>query len=391
MPVLPSPAARLQRVALNPFAALNQRLQTIVAAGQDIIRLDIGSPDLPPPESVIEALSRSAADPTHHGYQNYRGDAAFRQAVAVYYQRRFGVTLDPETEVLPLLGSKEGLVNLTLTYVDHGDAVLIPSIAYPSYAAGARLAGGDLLTLPTPVENGYLPDFDTPIAGIERAKLLWLNYPNNPTGTVASLEIYERALAFCQTHNLLLCSDNPYADVTFDGYVAPSALQVPGVKEQGVEFMSLSKVYNMAGWRLGACVGNPEVLKRLLVVKSTADSAHFKPIYDAGTEALLHTSDDWITARNARYASRRDRLLAALPELGLAAESPRGAMYLWAKIMDGQPDHAYTESALEHTCVSITPGSTYGATGSHYVRFSLGIGEARLEEAIDRLRAWHNR
>lgn len=389
MTTLPTPAERLHRTSLNPFAALNQRLQAMTAAGQDIIRLDIGSPDLPPPKAVIEALAQSAANPTHHGYMSYRGDRGFRKAVATYYERRFGVTLNPDTEVLPLIGSKEGLVNISLAYLDHGDVAIIPELSYPSYSAGALLAGGDTLSIPMRANDNYLVDFDTPIEGIERAKLLWVNYPNNPTGGIASLEFYQRAVEFCREHSLLLCSDNPYVDVTYDGYCAPSLMQIPDAKAQAVEFMSLSKSYNMAGWRLGACVGNADVLNKLLVVKSTIDTAHFRAIYDAGTVALTVVPDSWVSERNARYAGRLDTLLAALPALGLTAERPRGALYVWARIADGRTDREYAESALAETCVSITPGSTYGPTGDHYLRFSLGVSEARLTEALDRLREWH--
>jgi LL-diaminopimelate aminotransferase len=389
MTTLPTPAERLHRTALNPFAALNQKLQAMTAAGQNVIRLDIGSPDLPPPAAVIEALAQSAADPTHHGYMSYRGDPVYRRAVAAYYERRFGVTLNPDTEILPLIGSKEGLANISLAYLDRGDAAILPELSYPTYAAGAFLAGGDTLTIPMRAEENYLLNFDEPIAGIERAKLLWVNYPNNPTGAVASLDFYARALAFCRDHNLLLCSDNPYVDVTYDGYRAPSVMQIPDAKAQAVEFVSLSKSHNMAGWRLGACVGNTEALNKLLVVKSTIDTAQFRAIYDAGTVALNTVPESWIAERNERYAARRETLLAALPDLGLTAERPRATLYVWARITDGRTDREYAASALAETCVSITPGSTYGAAGDHYLRFSLGVSDARFTEALDRLREWY--
>jgi len=386
---LPAPADRLHRFSVNPFATLNQRLQMLSAAGKDVIRLDMGSPDLPPPPAVIAALSRSASDPTHHGYSPTRGDAGFRRAVADYYQRRFGVTLDADSEVLPLIGSKEGIINLSLAYLDRGDYALIPSIAYPSYAAGARLAGADVISVPMRAEDDYLLALNTPIANIEKAKLLWVNYPNNPTGAIAGLDFYERALAFCREHSLLLCSDNPYSEVVFGSYRAHSALEVPDAKDQAVEFMSLSKSYNMAGWRLGACVGNREVLDALLHVKSASDSAHFRAIYDAGSEAINNTAQSWLDERNARYAARRDTLIAALPEIGLEAQVPHGSLYVWARITDGLTDREYTESALSEASVSLTPGSTYGNDGALYIRFSLGIAEARLDEALQRLREWH--
>jgi LL-diaminopimelate aminotransferase len=386
---LPQTAERLHRTTLNPFAAINQRLQMMTAAGQSVIRLDIGSPDLPPPGRVVDALSRSAANPAHHGYSSYRGDGTYRRAMAEYYAQRFGVSLDPDNEVLPLIGSKEGIANLSLAYLDRGDAALVPAISYPTYAAGALLAGAETIILPMRPEDGYLPDLTAPVPGIERAKLLWVNYPNNPTGATATLAFYEQALAFCVKHNLILCSDNPYADVTFDGYRAPSALEIPGAKERTVEFTSLSKTYNMAGWRMGAASGNRDVLNELLRVKSNVDSASFRALYDAGTEALINTSEDWLAERNGRYAARRDLLMAALPDLGLRAEKPRATLYVWAKITDGRSEKEYAEEALDATSVSITPGTVYGVAGAGYVRFSLGISDSELSEALDRLREWH--
>lgn len=375
---------------MNPFASLAPRIAAMNASGRDVIRLDMGSPDLPPPPSVVETLAQSAADATHHGYSTYRGDPAFRRAVAGYYMRRFGVELDPTTEVLPLIGSKEGLANLSMAYLDRGDASLIPSLSYPTYTAGALLAGADTISIPVRAENGYLPDFDEPILGIERAKLLWVNYPNNPTGATAELDFYERAVEFCREYNLLLCSDNPYVEVAFNGYRAPSALQVRGAKDCTVEFMSLSKTYNMAGWRLGAAVGNKTALDNLLHIKSTIDTAGFKAVYDAGIEALDNTPQSWIDSRNERYRFRRDRIMDALPEIGLEPVTPpKASLYIWAKIAHGQIDSAWCNSALNEAAVSVTPGSTYGAEGRHYVRFSLGVGEERLEVALNRLREWH--
>ncbi len=389
MSQLPSSAYRLEKFKVNPFAVIGQRINEMNSAGRDVIRMDAGSPDLPPPSAVIEALAQSAADPTHHGYGNYRGEPTFRKAVADYYQRRFGVTLDPATEVLPLLGSKEGISNLSMAYLDRGDAALQPSIAYQTYLAGTQLAGADMINLPVTAESGYLPSFEGPIQGIERAKLLWVNFPNNPTGAIAPLQFYEDALAFCEKHNLLLCSDNPYFDVTFDGFKAGSVMQAPGAKEHAVEFMSLSKSHNMAGWRIGACVGNRDVLNTLLITKSSFDSSHFRAIYDAATVALNTTPDSWIEARNLRYQERRDKVLAALPDIGLQADKPKGALYIWARIQHGLTDRQYVDEALSNAAVSLTPGSTYGADGVHYVRFSLGVPDARLDEALNRLREWY--
>jgi LL-diaminopimelate aminotransferase len=382
-------AARLNNLQPYFFAVLGQRLQVLRAKGIDVISLDIGSPDLPPPPRVIEVLCQSANQPELHGYTGYRGTAEFRQAVAEYYQRRFAVDLDPETEVLPLLGSKEGIVNLSLAYLDHGDSALVPTISYPSYSQGAYLAGGSINWLEVSEQSGYLPDlYAINPADCVNARLLWVNYPNNPTGAIVDGEFYAAAVDFCRQHDILLASDNPYVDVTFDTYVAGSALQADGAKECCIEFMSFSKTYNMGGWRLGAAVGNTEALKRLLQVKSNVDSGHFRAVYDAGVAALRETSQDWIDQRNAVYQVRRDRILETLPKIGLHAPSPKGSLYIWARALD-MDGSQYVEAALEQAHVAFAPGEAYGPGGKPFIRISLGIPDARLHEALDRLEHWY--
>ncbi len=379
-------APRLRNLANYPFAELEKRLQKLRATGQKIIRLDMGSPDLPPHPAVIQALADSAAQPNHHGYAGYRGTPEFRQAVAAYYHRRFGVELDPDKEVLPLLGSKEGIVNLLLAMVGPGDVVLVPSLAYPAYAMGTRLAEAEVVEMPLRPETGFIPILDD-IAPEDRqkAQMLWVNYPNNPTGAFCTPDFYRQAVDFCREHNILLCSDNAYMEVVFDGAPpAPSALATPGAKEVAVEFMSLSKSYNMAGWRLGAAVGNEKALAALLRIKSNMDSGHFRAIYDAGIVAMENTPQAWIDERNGRYATRRDKLMGVLDRIGLEVNgSPKGSLYIWAKVKH-MSDNEFTEQSLE-AGVSITPGSIYGHDGQGYVRISLGIGDDALDEAIDRL------
>jgi LL-diaminopimelate aminotransferase len=386
---LPATAERITNLPIYVFAALGERLRAMQRAGIDVIRLDVGSPDMPPPEAVIEALYRAASQPGNHGYSGYRGIPRFREAVARYYARRFGVSLDPETEVLPLLGSKEGIVNLCLAYLDRGDAALIPDIGYPSYAQGTRLAAAEICWMPTAQVNGYAPDFAqiSPEAAA-RSKLLWVNYPNNPTGATVDLDFYARALGFCAQHDILLASDNPYVDVTFDGYVAPSALQVADAKAHTVEFISLSKSHNMAGWRIGAAVGSSHALNQLLNVKSNMDSGHFPAIYEAAAFALDNTEQDWIDARNQVYRQRRDRIIAALPRMGLSAQCPQGSLYVWAESQHIDAG-TYVEEALTEAHVSLAPGEAYGPGGTRYLRFSVGISDARLDEAITRLSAWY--
>lgn len=387
---MPKQAARLDHLPPYGFAIIGQRIAELKAAGVDIIRLDIGSPDLPPPDHVVAALKRSADNPSNHSYGSYRGDAGYRRAVASYYQRRFGVELDSEREVLPLIGSKEGIVALALAFLDHGDQVLVPNINYPAYNGGAMIAGAEPVEVRLDPTANYRPRLDEIRADISRAKLLWVNYPNNPTAGCIELDVYQEIVDFCRQRNILLASDNPYAEVVFDGYRAPSALQIVGAKACTVEFMSLSKMYNMAGWRLGAIVGNAEAIDRVLTIKSNMDSQHFKAVYDAGTAALMETSDAWIAQRNMVYQRRRDNIMAALPEIGLSAQKPKASLYFWAKVDHGD-DQQYCDEALANAGVSVTPGRMYGPAGIGYVRLSLGIEDPRLDEALSRLRNWYSK
>lgn len=386
---MPSQSQRLSNLPPYVFAVISERIRQLEKSGTDIVRLDIGNPDMPPPDHVIEALAKSAQQPGNHGYGGYRGTPGFRQAVADYYQQRFGVSLDPETEVLPLIGSKEGIVNLALAFLDKGDVALVPDVGYPSYDMGTRMAEAEVYWLPVNEQNRYIPDLDAIPADVaKRAKILWVNYPNNPTGATADLDFYRKAVTFCLDHDVLLASDNPYADITFDGYSAPSALAVPDARRCTLEFFSLSKSHNMAGWRIGAAVGSASALKSLLQVKSNVDSGHFRPIYDAAAEALNNTPRDWINQRNLIYQARRDRVLAALPQIGLEARKQAGSLYVWAKVLDGNVT-AYVEQALVSAHVSIAPGGAYGPGGNDYVRISLGTPDDRLDTALERLKKWY--
>lgn len=386
---MPSPAERLQNLPPYPFALLNQRVRELNAQGCDVIGLDIGSPDLPPPDSVIDELYHSARQPNHHGYAGYKGTPDFRAAVARYYARRFGVTVDPERQVLPLLGSKEGIVNLSLAFLDRGDVALVPDIGYPSYSMGAYLANAEVYWVPTLSEADGLLDLEAiPADVLQRAKLLWVNYPNNPTGATADAAFYQRVVDFCAANDILLASDNPYCEVTYDGYVAGSALQADGAIDHVVEFVSLSKSHNMAGWRLGAAVGSAAAIKTLLTVKSNVDSGHFQAIYDAGTLALDSVPQAWIDERNRVYARRRDRILETLPRIGVKADKPKGSLYVWGQVENGDGG-SYAEQALLNAHVSIAPGKIYGPGGTPYLRFSVGVPDDRLEEALVRLEKWY--
>jgi LL-diaminopimelate aminotransferase len=383
------PTKLAQRVAGLPpyvFAGLEKRIALMISEGRDVIRLDIGSPDQPPSPQIIEALYESAKDPSHHGYAGYFGTPQLRRAIADYYMRRFGVELDPKTEVLPLIGSKEGLFNLAWAYVDPGDVVLIPDPGYPTYTSGARLAGGEIYYIPLEEKRDWLPDLDAiPSDHCRQAKILWLNYPNNPTTATATLQFFERALAFARKNDILLVHDNPYADVCFDGFVAPSLLQVPGAKQFAVEFNSLSKSYNMGGWRVGMAVGNPEAIGALSRLKTNIDSGIFRATQDAAVEAL--TGDqEWLSERNEVYATRRDIVLKALPEAGMSASTPKSTIYVWAKIPAGYASADLANQLLEKAGVSVTPGPAFGQHGEGYIRISLGQKTERIKDAMQRLK-----
>ena len=387
---MPAKAARLNNLPPYVFATIGDRIRQMESQGKRIFRLDIGNPDMPPPDAVVDCLCSAAQDPSNHGYTGYRGKANFRKAIARYYESRFGVSVNPDTEVLPVIGSKEGLINLSLAYLDDGDLALIPDIGYPSYEMGARIAGADTHYIQLDPENDYFPVVDSVSDDtFRRAKLLWINYPNNPTGACIDLEQYRTVVEKCIRHDTLLVSDNPYVDVTFGGQPGYSALQVTDTNAPIVEFVSLSKSYNMAGWRLGAAVGSAEVIRNLLQMKSNVDSGHFGPIYDAGV-AALETPQEWIDNRNAIYERRRDKIMGLLPDLGLSAQLPRGSLYVWAKVENGLSARDYVEQALENAQVSLAPGEAYGPGGHGFVRISVGVPDAELDEALERMQVWHS-
>lgn len=383
------PAARIASFKPYFFAALSQKINVLKAKNIDVIRIDMGSPDLPPAEFIIDALDKSARRKDTHGYTPNGGTPAFRQAIATYYQTRFGVKLDPKTETLTLLGSKEGLFNLSQILINPGDVAIVPDPGYPVYSASGIIAGAEIYYVPLLKENGFLPDLDgIPADILERAKLLWLNYPNNPTGAIAPVSFLEKAIAFGRQHQILIAHDAPYVDVCFDGYVAPSIMQVPGAKEVAIEFNSLSKAYNMAGWRLGMAVGNPQVIGYLHTYKSQVDTSHFQPVMDAGIAAL--TGDQsWLVERNLIYKQRRDIVVAGLKEAGFGVDVPPAAIYVWAHLPEGHTDSMqFCDRLLEETGVSMTPGDVYGTFGKGYIRISLGTATDRIQEAMTRLVRW---
>ncbi len=379
-------AERLAQLPPYPFARWEREVAAVKASGMDVIRLDIGNPDLPPDPAVIETLCAAARAPDKHGYAGYRGLPALRGAIAAYYARRYAVTLDPDTQIVPLLGSKEGIVNLALACLDPGDAALVPDPGYAPYTMGALLAGARVVTFPLLPERGFLPNLTAiPAADLARAKLLWLNYPNNPTGAVAGLDFLAEAVEFARAHGLLLCYDAPYSDITFDGYVAPSVLEIPGAAEVAVEFNSLSKMANMAGWRLGMAVGQAEALAALAQVKSNIDSGIFQPLQEAAVRALT-LNPEWLAARNAVYRERLDVLCAGLTAAGLVAPRPQAALYVWARLPAGETcAEAFARALLQTTGVAVAPGTFFGPAGEGYVRLAATAPVARLQEAMERL------
>ncbi|MGB3700139.1 MAG: aminotransferase class I/II-fold pyridoxal phosphate-dependent enzyme [Anaerolineales bacterium] len=367
------------------FAGLNVKIQDMQGQGQDVIRLDIGSPDLPPDAHIIAALKKSAENPHSHGYQPSRGSKELRHAWAGMYQRLYQVDMDPESEILPLLGSKEGIFNLVMANVNPGDVVLIPDPGYLTYNAATRFAGGEPVFLPLTQDHDYLPDLQTiPEQILKRAKLLWLNYPNNPTAGIANTDFFSKVVAMAREHELLVCHDAAYCQVTYDIYQAPSILQVPGAKDVAVEFNTLSKSHNMAGWRTGVAIGNADVIKSLHGLKTNFDSGQFLPIMEAAA-AALNGDQDWLVERNQVYQQRRDIVIESLHQSGLSARVPRASLYVWCAVPNGWSAREFTAMLLDQAQISLTPGDIFGAHGEGYVRISLTAPIARTEEAMQRM------
>jgi len=334
---------------------------------------------------VVEALREHAARADTHRYPSNRGRDSFRQAVAAFYERRFGVTLDPETEVIPALGAKEAIANLNLAFLDPGDIALASDPGYPVYTSGPLFAGATAVALPLLPELDFQPDLDAiPAEVLSRARLMFLNYPNNPTGAVIEDDFFPRVVDLARAHDIVVVHDNAYSEITYDGYRAPSFLETPGAKDVGIEVFSLSKTYNMTGWRSGAVVGNPELVSLYWQLKTNMDSGMFEAIQEASAAAL--SSDQSSVAEVcAIYQRRRDRLVAALREIGLEVAPPKGTIYLWARVPEGETSASFTEKVLEEATVVISPGSAYGASGEGFVRMSLTLPDDRLDEAADRI------
>ena len=378
-------ARRVDSLPPYLFAEISKKIAEKRAQGVDVISFGIGDPDLPTPDHLLDVLATASRDPANHRYPESEGLPELHEAIADWYGTRFGVALDPKTEVLPLIGSKEGIGHIALCFIDPGDVALVPDPGYPVYGVGTLLAGGEPYYLPLTEENDFLPDFDAVPEQIARkAKVLWLNYPNNPTGAVADLEFFERAVAFAKKNDVAVLHDGPYSEVAFDGYRPVSFLEVDGAKDVGIEFHSLSKSYNMTGWRIGMAVGNAEIIDALMRVKSNLDSGIPQAIQRMAI-AALEGPQDVIGEHNAIYERRRDRLVAALTKLGLRLRAPKASLYLWARVPEGMTSVQFATRLLDEVGVVVTPGIGYGPTGEGYVRLSITVPDDRLEEGVRRM------
>jgi LL-diaminopimelate aminotransferase len=381
------PSSRLEKIPPYLFAELERKIAAKKAAGIDVISLGIGDPDQPTYAPIVAEAQRAVADPSTHQYPSNRGRAEFREAIAAFYQRRFGVTLDPETEVMPAIGAKECIFNLSLAFLDAGDVALASDPGYPVYTGGPLMAGGEPYLMGLDPARGFAPDLDAIPADIrQRAKLMFINYPNNPTGAIVPDGLFERAVALGRADDVLIVHDNAYSETTYDGYVAPSFLATPGAKETGVEVFSLSKGYNMTGWRCAAIVGNAEAISHYWRLKTNIDSGLFEAIQLAGVAALAPEVDEDVRAMNAVYTRRRDLVCDALAQAGVNVTSPKGTIYVWAPIPPGFDNAAaYCEHVLEEAAVVVSPGGAYGPNGEGFFRISLTCPEDRLLEAVQRL------
>jgi len=382
-----SHSGRLGQIPPYLFAEIGRKIEAARKAGVDMISFGIGDPDMPTPAHVVEELGRASRDPRNHQYPDYEGLLAFREAVASWYKRRHNVSLDPVSEVLALIGSKEGSLHLSLAFVNPGDYALVPNPCYTPYRTGTILANGLVHDLPLLEENGFLPQLGKiPKEVVKKAKVLYLSYPNNPTGAVAGMEFYREVVDFANDNGLIVCSDNPYSEIAFDGYRPLSFLEVPGAKDVGVEFNSLSKPYNMTGWRVGMAVGNPEIISAMATVKNNVDSGVFNAIQYAAIAALLRTPDSEIGRLNSVYQKRRDLVWETLNSVGIRTGRPKATFYMWCRVPERHTSASFATLLLEKAGVVVTSGAAYGRYGEGFFRMSLTVPDARLAEAMGRIK-----
>ena len=380
-------AERLQKLPPYLFAELDRKKAEAKAKGVDVIDLGVGDPDMPTPEHIIESLTRAAHKPQYHKYPSYTGMNDFREAVSRWYKKRTGVELHPLQEVVSLIGSKEGIAHIPLAFINPGDVVLVPSPAYPVYAIATMFAGGIPYEMPLLKKNNFLPDLTAiPTDILDKSKMMFLNYPNNPTGAPATEAFFKEVVEFARQHNIMICHDFAYSEMTFDGYLPPSFLETPGAREVGIEFHSLSKTYNMTGWRIGFAAGNAEIINGLGQIKSNIDSGIFEAIQVAGIEAL-EGDQSCIEEMRKVYTERRDVLVAGLQNLGLKMDVPKATFYVWFEAPTGHTSTSFSGLLLEKAGIMATPGNGFGDPGEGYVRMALTVSKERLQEAITRMAA----
>jgi LL-diaminopimelate aminotransferase len=383
-------ARRVENLPPYLFVEISKKIAEKRARGEEVISFGIGDPDIPTPPNVINKLIEAAKDPANHRYPESIGLPELREAIAEWYQNRFGVTLNPETEVVPLLGAKEGIAHAAFCFVNPGDTVLVPDPGYPVYAIGTELAGGHPHYLPLTARKKFLPDLTVIHPDVlQKAKLLWINYPNNPTGGIADIDFFSQVVDFAKKNDIAVCHDGPYTEVAFDGYKPVSFLQAPGAKDVGIEFHSFSKSYNMTGWRIGMAVGNAAMIKALATLKSNIDSGIPQAIQLMAIEAL-RGPQNCIQEHNNIYQRRRDLVVEGLNKMGLEAQVPKASLYVWAKVPPGYTSASFTASLLDQCGVVVTPGTGYGKSGEGFVRLSLTIPDASLIKGLSKLNAWHD-
>ena len=381
-------SSRLDKLAPYPFVEISRIIAEKRAAGADVVTFGIGDPDIPTPAPIIDRLLRASQDPPNHRYPETDGLPELRRAIASWYENRFGVQLDPDTEVLPLIGAKEGIGHVAFCFLDPGDLALVPDPAYPVYGVGTMFAGAESYIMPLYEKNGWLPELDTiPNDVAQSAKVMWLNYPNNPTSAVATAEHLAGVTAYCREHDIALLHDAAYSEVGYQGYRAASSMQVEGAKDVGIEFHSLSKTYNMTGWRIGMAVGNAAMIKALFQIKANLDSGIPQAVQEMAMEALTGPQD-CVEDNVAIYQRRRDRVLNALSSMGLEVAVPQASLYVWAPVPQGYTSAEFAARLLEDTDIVVTPGSSYGKYGEGYIRLSLTTPDEQVEKGCQRLETW---
>jgi LL-diaminopimelate aminotransferase len=378
-------SSRLKSIPPYVFQELDKKRQAAIAKGVDVIGLGIGDPDQPTPKHIVDAMHKAIDDPVNHHYPPFGGTKEYKQAASAWFKKRFGQEFDPETEITSLIGSKEGIHNLILSYVDPGDIALLPDPAYPVYRTSTFLAGGEPYLMPLTAERDFLPDLEAiPQAVAQKAKIMFLNYPNNPTGGVADLAYFERAVAFAKKNDILLCHDLAYSEMTFDGFKAPSIFEIPGARDFAIELHSLSKTFNMTGWRIGFAIGNTNPVKALAKLKSNVDTDIFKAIQMAAV-AAMNGPRDHIDFCNKLYEERRDIAYKNLEKLGWKLKPLKATFYLWLPVPKGMNASEFSTHLLDTAGIMVPPGTAYGTYGEGYVRMSLCVTKERLQEAFDRM------